>query len=73
MNNTINPRNNSNIIKWVFKVIESCETYEQLESAKRLVKNYEKQYNDYHYFDLKLARQLQHVLKLKNNKWPEIY
>jgi hypothetical protein len=68
MNNTINPRNNNIIIKWVFKVIQSCETYEQLESAKRLVKNYERQYNNYHYFDLKLARQFKYIISQQYGK-----
>ena len=29
--------------KWIEKIIDSCETYEQTRSAKRLVWNFEKQ------------------------------
>jgi len=48
---------NYNIIKWVEKVIQSCKTHEQLESAYRLIRNYEILYGNYHFLDLTLSRQ----------------
>ena len=31
------------VAKWIEKVINSCETYQQTHSARRLVRNFEKQ------------------------------
>jgi hypothetical protein len=36
-------RHYGDVIKWIEKVIESCETREQLFAAKNLIFNYEKQ------------------------------
>lgn len=46
------------VAKWIEKVIDSCETYQQTHSARRLVRNFEKQlmmatpdkyWRDHHY------------------------
>ena len=31
------------VVKWIEKVIDSCETYQQTFTAKKLVRNFEKQ------------------------------
>ena len=36
-------RHYGDLQKWVEKIIDSCETYEQTRSARRLVWNFEKQ------------------------------
>ena len=36
--------NNYNLKKWIWKVIRSCKTNEQIRVAENLVKNYEKNY-----------------------------
>ena len=37
--------NNYNLKKWIWKVIRSCQTNEQIRVAENLVKNYEKNCN----------------------------
>jgi len=46
------------VSKWIEKVIDSCETYQQTLTAKKLIRNFEKQlmettpdkyWRDYHY------------------------
>ena len=37
--------NNYKLKKWLWKVIRSCKTNEQIRVAENLVKNYEKNYN----------------------------
>lgn len=39
-------RHYSDVADWIKKVIKSCETDEQIESAERLIQNYKRLYYD---------------------------
>ena len=69
-------RHYGDIIKWIEKVIESCETREQLFGAKNLIFNFEKQlqrqsieryWKDDHY---KIIRPLESIV---SDKMDELY
>jgi hypothetical protein len=65
------------VAKWIEKVIDSCETYQQTFTAKQLIRNFEKQlirstpdkyWRDYRY---SVIRSLEHKLlehKLDNKR-----
>jgi hypothetical protein len=63
------------VAKWLEKVIDSCETYQQAITARKLVVNFgdqlQKQYpdkywNDYHYT---IVATLEHMLKYKRQSF----
>jgi hypothetical protein len=59
------------VAKWIEKVIDSCETYQQVMTARKLVQNFrdqlqtkypDKYWNDYHYT---VISTLEHMLQYK--------
>lgn len=56
-------KNKYYIYRWVCKVISSCETIEQLHSARNLVYNFNVMFDDERYHKM-----LQDKLHLKNTK-----
>jgi hypothetical protein len=58
--------------KWVEKVIDSCETYEQMVTARRLIFNFEKQMNRNgvdRYVVLCITSMLETELKIKRQSF----
>ena len=58
--------------KWVKKVIDSCETYEQMVIARRLIFNFEKQMNKNgidRYVVLSITSMLETELKIKRQSF----
>jgi deoxyhypusine synthase len=57
--------------KWVEKVIDSCETYQQTITASILIRNFEKQMNrndEYSNLSWSIKQSLTFMLNLKRNK-----
>jgi hypothetical protein len=63
------------VAKWIEKVIDSCETYQQTITAKQLVINFEKQLmrttpdKYWRYYQYGVIRYLEHELDNKRNSF----
>jgi len=54
------------VAKWVEKVIDSCEKYEQIFAAKKLVRNFEKQLRRTHHEKYWIEHHYSIILPLDN-------
>ena len=63
------------VAKWIEKVIDSCETYQQTLTAKKLIRNFENQLirtapdKYWRYYQYGVIRPLEHELDNKRNSF----